>query len=115
MADLTGFVEGTDGKGDDLSRHGGDLRFCPDFQSYRRRGDVFNIQRGADGGLAFLQRFRHGVAGCALHQRDHAGGGVDQQIAGADLLGGVLPLTERFGHALHANGNSHRYHDLSVI
>ena len=115
MADLTGFVEGTDGKGDDLSRHGGDLRFCPDFQSYRRRGDVFNIQRGADGGLAFLQRFRHGFARRALHQRDHAGSGVDQQIAGADLLGGVLPLTECFGHALHANGNSHRYHDLSVI
>ena len=47
MANLTGFVEGTDGKGDDLSRHGGDLRFCPDFQSYRRCGDVFDIQRDA--------------------------------------------------------------------
>ena len=100
MADLTGFVEGTDGKGDDLSRHGGDLRFCPDFQSYRRRGDVFNIQRGADGGLAFLQRFRHGFARRALHQRDHAGSGVDQQIAGADGSARHVELESEFDRYL---------------
>ena len=113
-ADFPGLVKGPDVEGDDLALHSGDFRFRPDFQAHGGGGDVFDIQGGANGGLAVRQSLRDGLAGGALHQGYHAGGGVNQQIAGAHFLGGVLPLGQGQGLALHANGNFHVYHDLST-
>ena len=40
--DFSGFVEGPQGKGDDLALNSGDFRLCPDFQAHGGRGGVLD-------------------------------------------------------------------------
>ena len=75
---------------------------------------MLDVQGGADSGLCLAQSIGNGFAGSTFHQGYHAGRGVDQQIAGADFLGGIFPLYEGHGLALHSNSDFHMYHDLST-
>ena len=75
---------------------------------------MFDVQGNAHGGLGFLQGFSNGLAGGTLHQSHHAGGCIDQQIAGANFLRGVRALHIGKCLTLHANGNFHNYHNLST-
>ena len=114
VADFAHFIEGLYLEGDDLAFHSGDFCLCPDFQSHGRGGDVLDIQHGANGGLVFLQGFRDGLTGGTFHQGHHAGGGVNQQGAGAYFCGGIRPFHIRKGFTLHANSNFHCDHNLST-
>ena len=113
FADRSGLVIGFDGKADDLSLHCGDLCLCAHLQPYGRCGNVLQVQLNADGGFGICQSVGDGFAGGSLHQRCHAGGGIDQQRAGADLLSGILPFHQIGGFALHADFDVHGYHVLS--
>ena len=112
-ADLAGLVKGLHVEGNDLALYGGNLCLRPNLQTHRGGGDVLNVQQGAHGGLAVAETGGDGLTGSALHQRHHTGGSVNQQISGAHLSGGILPLHAGFRNSLHANGNFHRYHVLS--
>ena len=94
-ANLTHFIKCSDLEGDDFSFYGSNFCLGPDFQPYRCGRDVLNIQRSADSGLGIPKAVSNGFTGGAFHQRNHAGCGIDQQITGANFLGGVLPLCQR--------------------
>ena len=80
FADLAGFIVGGDGEGDDIFLHGGDLRLCPYLQTHGSGGEVGDVQRNAHGGLTLGDGFGNGLAGGALHQSYHTGGGVDHAL-----------------------------------
>ena len=115
VSDFPGFVKGFDAEGDDLPIDLGDFRLGSNLQPHRGGGDMLNVQHSAYGGLAFSQSIFNGVAGGALHQRHHTGGGVNQQVAGANLLSGILPFGGGFCFALHAYSNLHWNHNLSFF
>ena len=107
FTDLTGFIEGVDLKGDDFTIHSGDLCFGTDFQTDGGGGQVLQVQLHADGGLAVIHGFFNGFTGSAFHQRNHAGGCVNQQTAGTDFFCGILAFHQRKCFALHTNCNFH--------
>lgn len=108
FADLAGFIVGGDGKGNDLALHSDDLRFGPDLHADGCGSQVGNIQLNANAGAAIRNAGFDGLAGGAFHHGHHAGGGVDQQAAGADLSGGVFLFDQGGCFTLHANSNLHR-------
>ena len=67
-----------------------------------------NIQLHAHGGGTFCQSLLNGFTGCAFHQGNHAGGGVDQQTAGTYTLCGILFLNKGTCFAFHTNSNFHK-------
>ena len=88
-ADFPGFVKSGHLEGDDFPGDAGDLRLCPDLQPHRGGGGVGQIQGDAHRGLPLLKSRSNGFTGCALHKGCHAGGGIDQKVAGTHFQGGV--------------------------
>jgi hypothetical protein len=68
---------------------------------------MLNIQLNANGGLVLGDGGCNGFAGSTLHQCHHAGGGINQQAAGANLGGGILTLHQSGNFSLHSNGDFH--------
>ena len=114
VTDFTGFVKGFHLKGNNLAFHSGNSGLSTDIQTHGSGGDMFDIQGGTDRGLIFGQCFFDGLTGCTFHQGNHAGGGVNQQVAGAYFFGGVFPFYGGSDLALHANNDFHMYHNLST-
>ncbi len=112
-ADGACLVEGFDLEGNSLALHSGDLRHRPDLHANRGGAEVAQVQLHANSGLRFRQGVGNGLAGGTLHQGGHAGGGVDQQAAGAYLLGGILPLYKSRNLCSHTNLNFQVVHILS--
>ena len=108
LSDYTGFIISGDVKRNDLALNGSNLSLCPDFQTHGSGRDVLDVQHGTHGGLGIGQGIGNGFTGRALHQSNHAGGGIDQQIAGANFLCGVLTLSQGNDLCLHTNGDFHR-------
>lgn len=113
-ADESAPVLGRDGEGQasslDLLKH------CFGAHGFAHRSGVVMVEADldADRGLALVQRWRQGLDGRRLTERDQARGTQDGNITRADRQGGVVLSDDQLEFGSHSCFNSHGGYDMRL-